>query len=462
MNQEMEPKNEASRKGNGISVLPFVIFVAIYLFSGIILHLRGVELAFYQFPAPVAVSIGIICAFILTKGSVDEKFNTFIQGCGDSNIITMCIILLLAGGFSATAKAMGGVDAAVNLGLTLIPAQFITAGIFLICAFISVATGTSVGTVVAIGPVAVELAQTGGLNLAMVLGALVGGAIFGDNLSIISDTTIAATRTMDVSMKDKFRVNSSFAIPAALVTAILFLALGRPIHPVEAIERSFDLIKLIPYIFVLLASILGMNVLMVLTGGITIAGVIGLMYQQFTLLELAQQIYAGFGQMNDIFLLCFLTGGLAALVSAGGGIDWLLSKIRGLIRGKISAQLGIATLTAVTDMATANNTVSIVIIAPIAREIAAENGIDPRKVASIMDTFSNILQGLIPYGAQLLIAGSFTSGLISPVQIVPYVWYCFIVAVCALVPIMTPFGNGYINRHPMGAVQADSDAVQDL
>ncbi|MBU5438371.1 Na+/H+ antiporter NhaC family protein [Tissierella sp. MSJ-40] len=442
----MKKLNE--KRGNGIALLPFLIFVFVYLVSGIILQTKGIEMAFYQFPAPVAASIGIVFAFILTKGSLDEKFNVFIKGCGDDNIIIMCIIYLLAGAFSAVSNAMGGVESTVNLGLTLIPAKFITVGIFIIAAFISISTGTSVGTIVAIGPIAVQLVEKAGLNLPLVLGALVGGAMFGDNLSIISDTTIAATRTQGVSMKDKFRANIGFALPAALVTIVLLLIFGKPVTIPESQEYAFNIIKVIPYIFVLVAAIAGMNVFVVLTGGIIISGAIGLGYGSFKGLEFVQHIYSGFTGMFDIFLLSLLTGGLANMVSNGGGLDWLLYRINKKVKGKKSAELGISALVFLTDAATANNTVAIIVSGQLAKEISKEHNVDPRKTASLLDTFSCIMQGLIPYGAQLLIAGSFTNGLVSPVQIVPYVWYCFILVIFAILSILTSFGNGYLAKNP--------------
>ncbi|KNF09105.1 transporter, NhaC family [Gottschalkia purinilytica] len=442
----MEKINE--KRGNGVALLPFLIFVLIYLISGIILQVKGIEMAFYQFPAPIAAGIGIVFAFILTKGSLDEKFNIFIKGCGDDNIIIMCIIYLLAGAFSSVSSAMGGVEATVNLGLTLIPAKFITVGIFIIAAFISISTGTSVGTIVAIGPIAVQLVEKAGLNLPLVLGALIGGAMFGDNLSIISDTTIAATRTQGVSMKDKFRANFGLALPAALVTIVLLFIFGKPVTIPESQEYTFNIIKVIPYIFVLIAAVSGMNVFVVLTGGIIISGAIGLGYESFKGLEFVQHIYSGFKGMTDIFLLSLLTGGLANMVSSGGGLDWLLYRINRTVKGKKSAELGISTLVSLTDAATANNTVSIIVSGQLAKEISKEHNVDPRKTASLLDVFSCSMQGLIPYGAQLLMAGSFTNGSVSPVQIVPYVWYCFILVIFAILSIVTPFGNRYLAKNP--------------
>ena len=427
------------KKGNGLALLPFVIFVSVYLISGIILQIKGTEMAFYQFPAPIAAMIGIIFAFILVKGTLDEKVDIFIKGCGDDDIIIMCIIYLLAGAFSSVSDAMGGVESTVNLGLTLIPAKFITVGIFVIGAFISISTGTSVGTIVAVAPIAVELAEKAGLNLPLALGALVGGAMFGDNLSIISDTTIAATRTQGVSMKDKFRANIGFALPAALVTIVLLLIFGKPITTPQVQEYTFDIIKVVPYIFVLVAALIGVNVFVVLTGGIVISSAIGLYYGSFNLLECVQTIYSGFTGMIDIFLLSLLTGGLANMVSKGGGLDWLLYRVNRGIKGKKSAQLGISALVSLTDAATANNTVSIIVTGKLAKELSKEHEIDPRKTASLLDAFSCVMQGLIPYGAQLLIAGSFTNGLLSPVQIIPYIWYTFILAIFAILSIVTPF-----------------------
>ncbi|GAA0122944.1 Na+/H+ antiporter NhaC family protein [Clostridium faecium] len=444
------------KKGNGLALLPFAIFIVVYLSSGIILQAKGVEMAFYQFPAPIAALIGIIFAFILTKGSLDDKFTVFIKGCGDENIVTMCIIYLLAGAFSTVSSTMGGVESTVNLGLTLIPANFITVGIFIVAAFISISTGTSVGTVVAVAPIAVELVEKAGLNLPLALGALVGGAMFGDNLSIISDTTIAATRTQGISMRDKFRANVGFALPAALVTIVLLLILGKPVNTPEIQEYSYNLIKIIPYAFVLIAALAGMNVLVVLTGGIILSGAIGIYYGSFTLLGLSQEIYSGFTGMIDIFLLSLLTGGLANMVSNAGGLDWLLYRVKRMIKGNKSAQLGISALVSLTDMATANNTVSILVTSQLAKELSKEYRIDPRKTASLLDTFSCIMQGLIPYGAQLLIAASFTNGAISPVQIVPNIWYCGILAVFAILSILTPFGNRYLIKNSWNFEEASA------
>lgn len=435
-------------KANGLALIPFLIFIAVFLGTGLVLQSKGVDMAFYQLPAPVAALVAIIFAFIFFKGSLDEKFDAFIKGCGDDNIIIMCIIYILAGAFSAVSGAMGGVDSTVNFALSLIPPQFITAGIFIIACFISISTGTSVGTIAAVGPIAVGLAEKGGLNFPLVIAALIGGAMFGDNLSVISDTTIAATRTQNVDMRDKFRMNIMMALPAAVLTVILLLIFGKPVNPVQADTYTYNIIKMLPYILVLVTALIGVNVFVVLTSGILASGIIGLAYGDFGLLEYGQEIYNGFTGMFEIFLLSMLIGGLANMVEKEGGIQWLLTKIRGMIKGRKSAEIGVAALVSLTDAATANNTVAIIIDGPIAKEISTEYKVDPRRSASLLDSFSCIMQGLIPYGAQMLIAISFTNGAVSPTQVIPLLWYQLLLGVFAIVSIFVPFTDGLIKRDP--------------
>ncbi|MGL5377677.1 MAG: Na+/H+ antiporter NhaC family protein [Cetobacterium sp.] len=431
----MNNKLEGSFKG----LIPFLVFIGIYLGSGILLDLNGVEMAFYQLPAPIAIFPGIIVAFLLFKGSVKEKFETFLKGCGHEDIITMCIIYLLAGGFAVVTKSMGGVDSTVNLGLTYIPANYIAPGLFLIAGFISTATGTSVGSIVSLAPVAVGLAEKSGVSMPLVLAALMGGAMFGDNLSIISDTTIAATRTQGVEMKDKFRVNIKIAAPAAVLTLILLVLFGKPDSTPETISYTYNLLKILPYIFVLGLSLIGINVFLVLTSGIALSGIIGLFYGDFTWLSYTKEIYNGFTGMTEIFLLSLLTGGLASMVTKAGGIDWIMSTIEKRIKGIKSAQLGIGLLVALTDAAVANNTVAIIINGPIAKRISKKYNVDSKKTASVLDIFSCITQGAIPYGAQMLIMLSFTNGKVSPFEVIPLLWYQMILALITL---------GYILYNP--------------
>ncbi|NLY19780.1 MAG: Na+/H+ antiporter NhaC family protein [Tissierellia bacterium] len=435
-------------KPNAIALLPFIIFIITYLGVGLSLVLSGDEMGFYQFKAPVAVIIGIIFAFILIKGKMDDKFDVFVKGCGDENIIIMCIIYILAGAFSTVTASMGGVESTVNLGLTIIPPQYITVGIFIIACFLSLATGTSVGTVVALGPIAIGFAEKTGLSMPLIIATLIGGSMFGDNLSVISDTTIAATRTQGVAQSDKFKTNLMIAVPAVVVTAVLLIIFGKPEVVPPAQTYDYTIMKVVPYLFVLITAIAGVNVFIVLTLGTLLAGGIGLAYSSFNLLEFTNLAYDGFNGMFEIFLLSLLTGGLASLVTYGGGLDWLMEKIKGFIKGSKSAEIGIALMTLLIDFATANNTVSIIIAGPIARSISEEYEVDPRRTASLLDTFASVGQGFIPYGAQILMAVQFTNGAVTPFQVIPLLWYQFALAFFAILSIYIPFANGYINKHP--------------
>lgn len=440
----MENQNNKPRPSLA-ALLPFLVFVLVYMATGIVLNHLGVEMAFYQVPAPVCILPAIILAFIMFEGSVDDKFNDFVRGCGDENIIIMCLIYILAGAFATVSKESGGVDSVVNFALSVIPLQFITGGIFLIGCFISISTGTSVGTISTVGPIAVGLAQKGNLPLALVLGSLVGGAMFGDNLSVISDTTIAATRTQNVEMKDKFRANIRMALPAAIITFIILLVVGKP-EAIPAFEdRPYNPVLIIPYLFVLISAIAGMNVFLVLTSGIILSGLIGMATGGLDLMTFAQNIFTGFSGMFEIFLLSMLTGGLSYMVSKNGGIDWLVQKIRSFARGQKSAEVSIALLTALTDAATANNTVAIIIDGPVAKEISNDFKIDPRRSAALLDTFSCVMQGVIPYGAQILIAAGLTkelgAGAVSPMEIIPFLWYQGILAILAIASIFIRYAD---------------------
>ena len=437
--------NNKKTKANGLALLPFAVFVLVYMATGSILNAKGVKMAFYQVPAPVCILPAIILSFIMFKGNVDDKFNDFVKGCGDENIIIMCLIYVLAGAFATVSKASGGVDSVVNFALSIIPLQFITAGIFLIGCFISISTGTSVGTISAVGPIAVGLAQKGNLPLALVLGSLVGGAMFGDNLSVISDTTIAATRTQNVEMKDKFRANIKMALPAAIITFIILLIVGKPDKLPTIDELPYNFILIIPYLFVLISAISGMNVFLVLTSGIVLSGIIGVACGGLTLMTFAQNIFTGFEGMFEIFLLSMLTGGLSYMVSKNGGIEWLVEKIRSFARGRRSAEISIALLTLLTDAATANNTVAIIIDGPVAKEISNDFEIDPRRSAALLDTFSCVMQGIIPYGAQILIAAGLTKELgemsVAPMEIIPFLWYQTILALFAIGSIFIRYAD---------------------
>ena len=435
---------KASFKG----LIPFIVFIGLYLGTGVFLQMIGTEMAFYQLPSPVAAFVGIIVAFFIVDGTLKHKVHIFLRGCGQEDIMTMCMVYLLAGAFATVAKAMGGVDATVNLGLAFIPPQFIAAGIFIIAAFISTATGTSVGAIVSVGPIAIGLAEKSGVYLPLVLGALIGGAMFGDNLSMISDTTIASTRTQGVEMKDKFRVNLAIVLPTALLTIILLLIFGQPTQTPQIDTLSYNVIKVLPYLLVLGMSLCGLNVFLVLLSGIIASGIVGLAYGDFGLLGFSTNIYNGFTSMNEIFILSLFTGGLAGLVIQAGGITWLLEKVEKLIKGPKSAELGIATLVSLTDIAVANNTVAIIINGSIAKQLSNKYKVDPRRTSTLLDVFACIWQGIIPYGAQMLIMLKFTEGSVGFSMVFPFLWYQGLLAIFAVSSIFVPFANQYIKKNP--------------
>lgn len=430
------------------ALLPFLIFIAIYLGAGIYFELQGVPMAFYQFPSVTAMLVAVISAFCLSKDPIMFKFGIFSKGAGNDNIMTMLMIYILAGAFSAVASAMGGRDATVSLGISLIPGQYLTAGVFLISAFLGTATGTSVGTVAAIIPIAAGIGEKSGIPIPLILGACVGGAMFGDNLSMISDTTIAATRTQGCELKDKFKVNFFIALPAAICTTLLFLFLGTP-GAEHAAAGEYTFLKVLPYLFVLLMALTGMNVFLVLLTGILLAGIIGIGAGSMTVISFAQEIWKGFTSMNEAFFLALFCGGISELIAYYGGIAWLIEKLQKSISGPRSAQLGIGALVSLIDCATANNTVAIIVSGDVAKKVSEKYGVDPRVSASTLDIFSCVFQGIIPYGAQLLTAAALASqaGItINSLDIVPHMWYCWFLALFAIISIFVPFATGWIKK----------------
>ena len=443
--------NTLNKKGRGTALIPFLVFVVIYLGAGIILQSQGVEMAFYQFPSVTAMFIAVLVAFAMTKGTVNERFRIFAKGAANEDVLTMLIIYLLAGAFSSVAAAMGGRDATVNLGLSLVPVHFLTAGVFIISAFMGTATGTSMGTISAIVPIAVGLADKGGLSVPMMVGACVGGAMFGDNLSMISDTTIAATRSQGCEMRDKFRVNFYIALPAAIITIIILLIVGRPevVPTMEALEYS--IIKVVPYLLVLILALVGMNVFLVLTIGIFAAGIIGMATGSLDIFGFAQNIWSGFTGMNEVFFLTLFCGGMSQLVIHNGGITWLIYMLRKMMKGNKSAQVGIAALVSLADCATDNNTVAIVLTGSMAKDISREYQVDPRRTASLLDVFSCVFQGIIPYGAQLLSAATLTTACgiaMNPTEIIPNLWYCWVLAAVGILSVFVPFADNVCRRDP--------------
>lgn len=414
---------------NFIALLPFIVFLGIFLGTGVILTLQGVDFAFYQLPASIAIIPAVFVAIylgkVVTKETIEKQINQFIKGAGHANIITMCIIYLLAGAFASVAKATGSVDASVQLGLAIFPPYLLLPGLFLVAAFLSTAMGTSMGTIAAIAPIALGFIESAGLDSAVVAGCLISGAIFGDNLSIISDTTIASTRSQGAQMKDKFKVNFKFAVPAAILCLLIFTTLGQSINYEITNDAAF--IGLVPYIVILILALSGINVLVVLTIGIVLAAIIGMVSSDYQLSAWISDINTGFSSMQDIFILSLFIGGLSELIRHQGGLAALTQGIESLARRlspnnkKRAAGFGIAGLTFFCNFFTANNTVSIIITGETAKELATDGDLKPAQSASLLDIFSCINQGLLPYGAQALLLGTTLS--ISPMAVVSHAFY---------------------------------------
>ena len=433
-------KLHQEREASGLALIPLLFFIVIYLGVGIVLHSKGVEMAFYQFPSVVAMTIAVILAFLMYhKTGIDNNFKLFARGAGDENIMTMLMIFLLAGAFSSVAGAMGGVSSTANLGLAIIPPRFIVPGIFIIAAFLSTATGTSMGTVGAIVPIAYNMAKTADLNMSFVVAAVLTGAMFGDNLSMISDTTIAATRTQGVDLKDKFRTNAWISIPSALITLSLMVIFSK--GGTVAGNLDYNLIKVVPYVLVLGLALLGLNVFAVLIIGILSAAAVGVGTGAIGLMEVAAKIWTGYQGMIEVFILSMFVGGLAELTKHYGGLKWIIDKTSKLLKGPKSASVGIAALAALTDAATANNTVAIIVTGEIAKEISEKYKIDPRRTASFLDIFSCIMQGFIPYGAQFLLIASLTKNAVNPTSMIPYNWYLIILGIISLISVVFPSYN---------------------
>ncbi len=408
----------SGKKGSVISLLPLLIFVFTFLGAGIALG------DFYALPSPIAVLLGIVTAFLLFRDQIEDKVSTLLKGCGDEKIMTMCLIYLLAGAFTMICKATGSVEAIVDLGLNSISVHFLYAGIFIITAFLSFSTGTSVGAIVALATVVTGFADRTGASLPILSASLLGGAMFGDNLSFISDTTIAATQSLGCDMKDKFRQNLKIALPAAAFTIGILLFQGFLLGDSGrlATPAAIDLVKIVPYLLVISLAILGMNVYIVLFAGLAAAGGIGLFYSPFDLPDLAGLSYSGFTSMTDIFLLSMLTGGLAAMVTKAGGLD-LITRTINRWTTKRSAYFGIGILVGITNLAIANNTVSILVSGNIARQINEKLKLSRIKTASVLDIFACIIQGILPYGAQVLLILSFAKGRVDYFQLISNAWH---------------------------------------
>lgn len=413
--------------GKASALLPIGVFLVIFLGAGIIFH------DFYAMPAIVAFLIALFVAFLQNrKVSFDEKIKIIAKGVGEENIITMSLIFLCAGGFSGAVSAAGGVDSTVNLGLSLIPTHFIVSGLFIISCFISVSMGTSMGTIAALAPIAVGISEEAGFPLAVCIAAVVCGAMFGDNLSMISDTTIAAVKTQGCEMKDKFKANFLIVLPAAVITAVFFWFITRDMS-YDIASSEYNLFQVIPYLVVLVGALIGINVFLVLIAGIVLSLIVGVTTGTIVLSEMFTVVGDGVVSMYDITVISIIVACIVSLVRANGGIHFILNLIKSRIRGKKGAQAGIAALALLVDLCTANNTVAIVMSGPIAKEISDEFEVDPKRSASLLDMFTSVGQGLIPYGAQLLSAATLTG--LTPFDMIPYLVYPVLMAVCGIAAI---------------------------
>lgn len=414
-------------KGHFIGLVPLIVFLVLYmgvgLFSG----------SFDNMPLMVGILIATAVALLLDKPSerlsLNEKIEIFCHGAGESTLVLMVLIFILAGAFYGVASGMHAVDSVVNLGLTILPSNMILPGLFLIGCLLSFSMGTSMGTVTALMPIAINIASKTGINVAFVSGIVVGGAMFGDNLSFISDTTIAATRTQEVQMKDKFKTNIIMVLPAVIIN-LLLLFIQNPSISQSAANHSYSLVNLIPYVLVIVLSLVGMNVLPVMTIGVISGIIIGVIHGDFTLLKSLTVIHDGMKSMQDMALIALFVG----LMHHLGGIDYLLDRLTSKAHSKKGAELSIAALVSFLDIATTNNTVSIITAGPIAKDIADEYGVSRKRVASILDIFSSAFNGLLPYAGQLLVAAGLAK--VSPTDIMVYNWYSILMIVSGLVFIL--------------------------
>lgn len=432
------------KKGNPWALLPILCFLVVFIGMGVWLN------DFYAMPAIVGFLIALGVAFCQNrKRSFSEKMEDVTHSMGDSNVMIMCLVFVMAGGFSGAVQAAGGVDSTVNFSLSILPPSVAVAGLFIIGCFISTAMGTSVGTIATLAPIAVGISDKTGIAGALCIGAVVSGAMFGDNLSMISDTTIAATRTQGCEMKDKFRENFKIVLPAAVISLVLFLILASGGDYTFTGDRSYNLFKILPYLVVLIGALLGMNVFVVLALGIVLSLVVGVATGAFAWTDMFRVVFegpdgaGGIKNMYDITVISIVVAGIIGLVKANGGIDFILNGIKKRVKTPKGAQLGIAALSSLVDISTANNTVAIVMAGPIAKDISNEFSISPKRTAAILDIFTSVWQGIIPYGAQILYAcaGAAAVGMtLSPVELFPYLFYPILMGISAVVFILF-FGN---------------------
>ena len=434
--------NISSRRGL-LALSPLVVFLCVYLVSSIIAQ------DFYKIPISSAFLIASIYALIISKGkTLEERISVFSDGAGNRNVLLMIWIFVMAGAFAATAKQIGAIDATVNLAMRILPGKLLYAGLFLASCFISMSIGTSVGTIVALVPIAAGIAEEMALGGAtgfttstpFITAIIVGGSFFGDNLSFISDTTIAATRTQGCSMADKFKVNLRIVGPAAIIVAILYVVLGASVN-ITPQTGAIEWALLIPYVLVIALALSGLNVIAVLAIGIAVNGLLGAVRGSLGWGGFLEAIGGGISGMGDLIIVTLLAGGMLELIRINGGLDYIVNMMTRRIKGKRGAEFSIAALVSLANLCTANNTIAIITVGQIARNISQKYDIDPRKSASILDTFSCLIQGLIPYGAQLLMAAGLAG--ISSVSIIGYLYYPAIMGLCAILAIVLRLPRKY-------------------
>lgn len=418
-----------------IALSPLMVFIAFYLVTSMIAG------DFYKIPITVAFMVSSIYAIIISSGKpLMSRINTYSRGAATEQMMLMIWIFVLAGAFAHSAKAMGSIDATVNLTLSLLPPQMILAGMFLAACFISISIGTSVGTIAALTPIAAGVAAETGTDIALMTAIIVGGSFFGDNLSFISDTTIMATQTQGCRLSDKFRVNAFIVSPAAFVILVVYLLMGTEVNAPQLIP-DVEWVKVIPYLTVLVTAIFGMNVMAVLTLGILLTGCIGLFTGSFDIYGWFGAMGEGILSMGELIIVTMMAGGMLELIRQQGGIDYIIKLLTRRVSGKRGAEFSIAALVSFVDVCTANNTVAILTVGGIAKQIGDRYGVDNKKCASILDTFSCTVQGLIPYGAQMLIAAGLAS--LNPISILPYLYYPFALGIAALLSILLRYPKRY-------------------
>ena len=418
-----------------LALSPLIVFVVLYL----VLSLVAGD--FSSVPLTVVFLISSVYAVATsTKFSLKERIDIYGQGASTPNLLLMLWIYVLAGAFSQSAKGMGAIDTTVNLALNVLPPSMILPGLFVTACFISISIGTSVGTVVTLVPIAAGIATQTNSNVALLTAVIVGGAYFGDNLSFISDTTVVATQTQGVRMKDKFKVNLMIVVPAVVVVLAVYAFMGFGMQAPTHVGQT-ELLKVIPYLAVLVTAVCGLNVMAVLVLGIALCGIIGVLGGSYDFYGWLNALGNGIVGMGELIIIAMMAGGMLEIIKVNGGIDYIIEKLSGRIRGKRGAEFSIAALVSLVNICTANNTVAILTVGNIAKQISEKFGIDPRKTASILDTFSCTIQGIIPYGVQILLAAGLAH--VQPVDIIPYLYYPFAIGIAASLSILLRYPKRY-------------------